>query len=163
MMDNDTLRALYHRTEQRTMLILILSLPIFGGVYLFHNSETINKDLPQLDVLVQVALLVLGFVLLGLHYVLFHQKIRQTFSQENLVDKVSLYCSATRQRFLLLFLVSVLSSLGLLFSGNPGFVVIFAITLVFFSLGKISPDRMARLMKLKKEDRELLREISRPA
>jgi hypothetical protein len=53
--------------------------------------------------------------------------------------------------------------LGLLFSGNPGFVVIFAITLVFFSLGKISPDRMARLMKLKKENRELLREISRPA
>ena len=63
----------------------------------------------------------------------------------------------------LLFLVGVLSSLGLLFSGNAGFVVVFALTLVFFSLGKPSPDRMARLMKLKKEDRELLTEISRPA
>jgi hypothetical protein len=161
-MENDALRALYRRTEQLTLVILILSLPIFGGVYLYHNSATINKDLPQLDVLVQVALLGLGFLLLGLHYVLFHKKIKQSFSQENMLDKVSLYCSATRQRFFLLFLVSVLSSLGLLFSGNPGFVVIFAITLVFFSLGKPSPDRMARLMKLKKEDRELLREISRP-
>jgi hypothetical protein len=162
-MENDALRALYRRTEQLTLVILILSLPIFGGVYLYHNSATINKDLPQLDVLVQVSLLGLGFLLLGLHYVLFHKKIKQSLSQENLLDKVSLYCSATRQRFFLLFLVSVLSSLGLLFSGNPGFVVIFAITLVFFSLGKPSPDRMARLMKLKKEDRELLREISRPA
>jgi hypothetical protein len=41
-------------------------------------------------------------------------------------------------------------------------VVVFALALVFFSLGKPSPDRMVRLMRLKKEDRELLREISRP-
>lgn len=162
-MENDALRTLYHRTEQQTMVILILSLPLFGVVYLFHNSGSINKDLPQLPILAQGALLGLGFALLILHYVLFHQKIKQTFSLENLLDKVSLYCSATRQRFFFLFLVSVLSSVGLLFSGNPGFVVIFAITLVFFSLGKASPDRMARLMKLKKEDRELLKEISRPA
>jgi hypothetical protein len=39
----------------------------------------------------------------------------------------------------------------------------FTLALVFFSLGKPSPDRMVRLMKLKKEDRELLTEISRPA
>ena len=162
-MENDALRALYRRTEQLTLVILIVSLPLFGLVYLFHNSGSINKDLPQLPVFAQGVLLGLGFLLLGLHYVLFHQKIKQTFSLDNLLDKVEGYCAATRQRFWFLFLVSVLSSLGLLFSGNAGFVVVFALALVFFSLGKPSPDRMARLMKLKKEDRELLREISRPA
>ena len=162
-MENDALRALYRRTEQLTLVILILSLPLFGVVYLFHNSGSINKDLPQLPVFTQGVLLGLGFLLLGLHYALFHQKIKQTFPLDNLLDKVEGYCAATRQRFWLLFLVAVLSSLGLLFSGNAGFVVVFALTLVFFSLGKPSPDRMARLMKLKKEDRELLREISRPA
>jgi protein-S-isoprenylcysteine O-methyltransferase Ste14 len=162
-MENDALRALYRRTEQLTLVILIVSLPLFGVVYLFHNSGSINKDLPQLPVFAQGVLLGLGFLLLGLHYALFHQKIKQTFSLDNLLDKVEGYCAATRQRFWFLFLVSVLSSLGLLFSGNPGFVVVFALALVFFSLGKPSPDRMARLMKLKKEDRELLREISRPA
>lgn len=162
-MENNALRALYRRTEQLTLVILIVSLPLFGLVYLFHNSGSINKDLPQLPVFAQGVLLGLGFLLLGLHYALFHQKIKQTFSLDNLLDKVEGYCAATRQRFWFLFLVSVLSSLGLLFSGNPGFVVVFALTLVFFSLGKPSPDRMARLMKLKKEDRELLREISRPA
>ena len=162
-MENDALRALYRRTEQLTLVILIVSLPLFGVVYLFHNSGSINKDLPQLPVFAQGVLLGLGFLLLGLHYALFHQKIKQTFSLDNLLDKVEGYCAATRQRFWFLFVVSVLSSLGLLFSGNPGFVVVFALALVFFSLGKPSPDRMARLMKLKKEDRELLREISRPA
>lgn len=162
-METDTLRALYHRTEQLTLVILIVCLPLFGGVYLFHNSGSINKDLPQLPLFAQVALLGLGFLVLGLHYILFHQKIKQTFSLDNLLDKAKGYCAATRQRFWLLFLVAIGSSFGLLFSGNAGFVVIFALALVFFSLGKPSPDRMARLMKLKKEDRELLREISRPA
>ena len=161
-MENDALRALYHRTEQLTLVILILSLPVFGIVYLFHNSGSINKDLPQLPVFAQGVLLGLGFLVLLLHYVVFHQKIKKTFSTDNLLDKVEGYCSATRQRFFFLLLVSVLSSVGLLFSGNPGFVVLFALTLIFFSLGKPSPDRMARLMKLKKEDRELLTEISRP-
>lgn len=161
-MENDALRSSYHRTEQLTLVILIVCLPLFGGVYLFHNSGSINKDLPQLPVFAQVALLGLGFLVLGLHYVLFHQKIKQTFALESLGGKVNKYLSATRQRFFFLFFVAVLSSLGLLFSGNAGFVVVFALTLVFFSLGKPSPDRMARLMKLKKEDRELLKEISRP-
>jgi hypothetical protein len=162
-MENDTLRALYHRAEQLTLVILIVCLPLFGGVYLFHNSGSINKDLPQLPVFSQGILLGLGFLVLGLHYVLFHQKIKQSFTMDNLMDKAKCYFAATRQRFFLLFLAAILSSLGLLFSGNAGFVVVFAVTLVFFSLGKPSPDRMARLMKLKKEDRELLREISRPA
>lgn len=161
-METDALRALYHRAEQLTLVILIICLPLFGGVYLFHNSGSINKDLPQLPVFAQVALLGLGFLVLGLHYVLFHQKIKQTFALESLGEKVNKYLSATRQRFFFLFFVALLSSLGLLFSGNAGFVVVFALTLVFFSLGKPSPDRMARLMKLKKEDRELLKEISRP-
>ena len=162
-MENDALRALYRRTEQLTLVILIVALPLFGVVYLFHNSGSINKDLPQLPVFAQGVLLGLGFLVLGLHYVLFHQKIKKTFSLDNLLDKVAGYCAATRQRFWILFLVAILGSLGLFFCGNAGFVVVFALTLVFFSLGKPSPDRMARLMKLKKEDRELLREISRPA
>ena len=49
-MENDALRALYHRAEQLTLVILIVCLPLFGGVYLFHNSGSINKDLPQLPV-----------------------------------------------------------------------------------------------------------------
>jgi hypothetical protein len=94
---------------------------------------------------------------------LFHQKIKQSFQQESLLEKVGLYASATRQRFLVLFLVSMISTAGLYWSGSPGFVFLFTLALVFFSLGKPSPDRMVRLMKLKKEDRELLTEISRPA
>ena len=162
-MEKEELRAIYHRTERLTVVALLLALPAFGTVYLYQQSGTFSQTLPLLPTWAQYILLGAGVLLLVLQYVLFHQKIKQSFQQESLLEKVGLYASATRQRFLVLFLVSMISTAGLYWSGSPGFVFLFTLALVFFSLGKPSPDRMVRLMKLKKEDRELLTEISRPA
>jgi hypothetical protein len=162
-MEKEELRAIYHRTERLTVVVLLLALPAFGTVYLYQQSGTFSQTLPLLPTWAQYILLGAGALLLVLQYVLFHQKIKQSFQQELLLEKVGLYAAATRQRFLVLFLVSMISTAGLYWSGSPGFVFLFTLALVFFSLGKPSPDRMVRLMKLKKEDRELLTEISRPA
>ncbi|RIW17241.1 hypothetical protein D0X99_05705 [Algoriphagus lacus] len=144
------------------MILLILALPAFGLVYLYQNSGNINWNLPQMSGFFVWFLAGFTSMILAAHYVLFHQKIKLSFSQDELLEKVKTYCAATERRFLILFLVSILATVGLLLSKNPIFTVIFAVTLVFFSLGKPSPDRMARLMRLKKEDRELIREASRP-
>ncbi len=162
-MDLEKLRATYRRTEQLTLLLLLIALPLFGVIYLYEQSGTLGGNLPQLSFLGQVMVLGSGGGLLLVHYLLFHRQIKQALQQTDLSEKITTYLSATKIRFFLLMGVSVASSLGLLFSSNPGFVVLFALTLVFFSLGKPSPDRMMRLLKLKKQDRELLIEISRPA
>jgi hypothetical protein len=145
------------------VVVLLLALPAFGTVYLYQQSGTFSQTLTLLPTWAQYILLGAGVLLLALQYLLFHQKIKQSFQQESLLEKAGLYAAATRQRFLILFLVSMISTAGLYWSGSPGFVFLFTLALVFFSLGKPSPDRMVRLMKLKKEDRELLTEISRPA
>ena len=162
-MEKEELRAIYHRTERLTVVVLLLALPAFGTVYLYQQSGTFSQTLTLLPTWAQYILLGAGVLLLALQYLLFHQKIKQSFQQESLLEKAGLYAAATRQRFLILFLVSMISTAGLYWSGSPGFVFLFTLALVFFSLGKPSPDRMVRLMKLKKEDRELLTEISRPA
>ena len=162
-MEIELLRVAYRRTEQQTLICLLLSLPLFGIIYLYQQAGNLNKTIPQLPFFAQVLVLVASFLLLTAHYFLFHRRIKATFVQEELSEKILAYLAATKQRYWLLFIVAVVSSLGLLLSSNPGFVVVFALALVFFSLGKPSPDRMVRLMKLKKEDRELLTEISRPA
>lgn len=162
-MDLEKLRATYRRTEQLTLLLLLIALPLFGVIYLYEQSGTLGGNLPQLSFLGQVMVLGSGGGLLLVHYLLFHRQIKQALQQTDLSEKITTYLSATKIRFFLLMGVSVASSLGLLFSSNPGFVVLFALTLVFFSLGKPSPDRMMRLLKLKKQDRELLIVISRPA
>jgi hypothetical protein len=162
-LETQELRRIYHQTERLTLIILIISLPLFGGVYLYHNSGSVTKDLPALPELVDSFLLTFCPILLVGQDLIFRKKIKLTLNETELVKKVKIYGKATIHRFLFLFLVSVGSTIGLLFSGNPFYIVIFALALVFFSLAKPSPDRMARLMKLKKEDRELLREIARPS
>lgn len=162
-MEIEHLRAAYRRTEQQTLICLLLALPLFGMVYLYQKAGNLDKSIPQLPVFAQTILLVASLVLLAAHYFWFHRRIKVTFAQEELSAKILGYLAATKQRHWLLFIVAVASSLGLLFSSNPGFVVVFALTLVFFSLGKPTPDRMMRLLRLKKQDRETLVEISRPS
>ena len=161
-LETDQIRKIYRETDRLGMIILILALPLFGIIYLYHSSGSIQKDIPQLTGFFGGVLLAFSFTILLGQYLVFHQHIKKTFQQEDLLEKVKIYAKATKQRFLFLFLVSVASSVGLLFSGNPGYVLSFALCLVFFSLAKPSPDRMVRLLKLKKEDRAILLEAARP-
>ena len=118
--------------------------------------------MPQLPEFFEWFLIGFSSFVLVAQYLIFHKRIKTGISKTELLEKVKIYTQATSQRFLILFAVSILATVGLLLSKNPVFTVIFAVALVFFSLAKPSPDRMARLMKLKKEDRELVREASRP-
>ena len=161
-MENQELRKLYHQTERLTLVFLLLSLPGFAVVYLYQSSGRIPNSIPQLPGVLNGLLISFSSTILLVHYWVFHQQIKKTFTQEELIFKLKIYAKATRQRFSFLFLASVCSALGLFFTGEQIYSVIFAIALVFFSLAKPTPDRLTRLMKLKKADRELLREISRP-
>jgi hypothetical protein len=161
-LDNEEIGIIYRKTERLTLLILLISLPAFGVVYLYENSGNLFWDLPRLPGFINGFLI--GFSIAGLiaQYVLFHKKVKLSFAENDLVEKVRIFLNATAQRFWILFFVSIFATVGLLFNQNPVYVVIFAVTLLFFSLAKPTPDRMARLMKLKKEDRELIRDASRP-
>lgn len=161
-METQEIRKDYKRTEQLVLVLMIFALPFFGMVYLYFISGNLNWDLPVFSQSVFWVLVILNVIILVTQYILFHQKIKFTFKLQALESKCKIYLSATRDRFLILFLVSILSSIGLLFFKSPAFVFLFAVTLVFFSLAKPSPDRMTRLMKLKKEQRDLLREVTRP-
>lgn len=161
-METQEIRKDYKHTEQLVLVLMIFALPFFGMVYLYFISGNLDWGLPVLPESVFWVLVALNVIILVTQYILFHHKIKLTFQMEKLESKSNIYLSATRIRFLILFLVSILSSIGLLFFKSPGFVFLFAVTLVFFSLAKPSPDRMTRLMKLKKEQRDLLKEATRP-
>lgn len=161
-MDNQEIGLLYRKTERLTLIILMVALPIFGVVYLYDSSDNLSWNLPVLPEFFNGCLIGLTVGLLIAQYGIFHKKLKLTFDTDELLEKVKLYSAATNQRFLILFLISLMASVGLLLNQNPVYTVIFAVTLIFFSLAKPTPDRMARLMKLKKEDRELIRAASRP-
>jgi protein-S-isoprenylcysteine O-methyltransferase Ste14 len=153
---------IYKQTEQRSTIVMLVALPVFGIIYLFFESGKKLMEVPEISELLVWVLSLTCAVGLILQYLLFSQKIKLTFLKEELLEKVKVYSQATNQRYLILLLASLISSIGLLLSKNPVFTLLFAIVLVFFSLAKPTPDRMARLMKLKKEERELIRDASRP-
>lgn len=161
-MELEEIRSIYKRLEQLVLILMLIALPLFGMIYLYHNSGNLDWGLPALPDFVNGILAGAGTALLLIQYFLFHRKLKETFHFDELLKKVKIYAHATRERFFLLFICSLIATLGLLFFGNPYFIVLFAGTLVFFSLAKPTPDRIGRLLKLKKEERDLILNASRP-
>lgn len=149
--------------EVRLLILLGLSLPLFGLVYLYYNSGNLNWELPQLPSVVEIGLAGVGVFFLLAQFLIFRKRTQGIERIEDLLAKIQIYTSASLQRIHLLTLSCLLDAVGLLFFKNPIFVVLFAITLVFFSLAKPSPDRIIRMMKLSKKEGDIIREASRPA
>lgn len=156
------IRRLYKTVEVRLLILLGLSLPLFGVVYLYYNSGNLNWDLPELGRLVETILAGLGIFFLAAQFFLFRKRLKDVLILPDLLSKVQIYAAASLQRIHLLTLSCLLDAAGLLFFKNPFFVVLFAITLIFFSLAKPSPDRIIRLMKLEKKEGDIIRQASRP-
>lgn len=160
-MDIEEIRKIYKNLEQLVLILMLIALPLFGMVYLYYNSGNLDWELPKIPDFVNGLLAGGGTALLIIQYFLFHKKLKVSFHYEELLKKVKVYSNATKERFFLLFISSLLATAGLLFYGNPYFVILFAVTLIFFSLAKPTPDRIGRLMKLKKEDRDVILAASR--
>lgn len=141
---------------------MAIVLPIFGMIYLYHNSGNLNWDLPEVPAIVEEGLIGFGVGLLLVQFLLFRKRIKSSFLTGELILKLKSYTNATKERYVLLFFISLISSVGLLFFENAVFIVIFAVTLIFFSAGKPTPDRISRILKLDKEQKEQIRLASRP-
>lgn len=161
-MEIQEIRKIYKKSEQVSLVVMLLALPVFAIIYLFFESGKNLVDVTETPEFLVWVLALISIALLVAQYILFDQKIKLTFKKEELLEKVKIYAQATIQRYLILLGASLVSSVGLLLSHNPIFTLLFAITLTFFSLAKPTPDRMVRLMKLKKVQMELIRAAARP-
>ena len=162
ILENQEFRRVYKNLDQLILILLILVLPLFGMIYLYQSSGEIKWDLPELPVVVGQILSGAGIGLLLAQYLLFHKKIKAVFHTDELLMKLKIYASATRERYFILFVVALICSAGLLFFGSAIYNVIFAVALFFFSVAKPTPERIKKLLKLTKEDAEIIRLASRP-
>ncbi|WP_268034445.1 hypothetical protein [Algoriphagus sp. PAP.12] len=162
-MDFEQTRKAYRSQEMLVLILMVISLPLFGFVYLYYNSGNLDWNLPKLPDLIHGLLVGIGVGLLIGQYLIFHNKLKVAKSAEELFLKLDVYIKATRKRFLILFAISLISTIGLLFFKSAFYIVIFAVTLLFYSLAKPTPDRIKRLLKLNKEDAEIVKDIARPS
>lgn len=154
-MEKDPIRTTYEKLEHNTLILIACSIPFFAVVYLYSQSESINRSSYYLPEITGSILLGFIYVLLAFHYWKFHNAIKNILTNHHPLEaKIVLYKHATIHRFKTLLLSSLLCPLGLLLFENNGFIIAYALTLVFLSLGKPTPDRIVRLLKLKGEEKD---------
>ncbi|WP_057939825.1 hypothetical protein [Algoriphagus resistens] len=161
-MEIEEFRKVYIKLDRLILILLVLVLPIFGMIYLYQSTGKATWNLPELPLLVDQFLSGAGIGLLLAQYLLFRKKVQAVFQTEDLLVKLKIYANATRERYIMLFVAALICSAGLLFFGSAIYNVVFAGVLFFFSVAKPTPERIKTLLKLNKEDAEVIRLASRP-
>jgi hypothetical protein len=162
VLENKNIKQIYESLERNVLILIAIPIPFFAVTYLNSQNTTITFDLPEVPPFWDSFGLGLVVSILVLHYFNFQVAIKRIQNQRHdLEAKVSLYSQATMLRFYMLFATSLLCAAGLLLFDNAGYTIVFATTLIFFSLGKPSPDRIVRLLKLEGEEKDKILELRR--
>ncbi|WP_209330411.1 hypothetical protein [Lunatimonas salinarum] len=148
--------------ERNVLILTAVPLPLFSFAYLYTTGGSMSLDLPELPVFLSRGMLVVAIGLLILQTLTFNRQVRKVRVQETPIQsRIKAYAAASIARFWMLFAVGILSSIGLLLSEKPGFTIAYAVCLLFVSLGKPTPDRIAKALKLKGEEKEQVYDIRR--
>lgn len=162
MKDTLNIKRKFHNMERNVLLLIALPLPLFSLAYLYTISNNFALELPAFPLFFDPIALGFAMAILVLQYVGFSARIKKIRnSNSGLELKLSSYSKAITIRYWQLFWVGLVCSAGLLIYENPGFTIAYAITLVFVSLGKPTPDRIVKLLRLKGEEKELVYTINK--
>jgi len=154
-LEKSVIRNIYDGLERNVLILIAIPIPFFAFAYLHSQNGTAAWDVPDLPAFWDSFLLGFVFAMLGLHYVNFHKGIKQALKVDcDLEEKIKKYAAVTMQRFWILFFAGLVCAMGLILFDNAGYTIAFAISLVFSSLGKPSPDRIIRLLRLKGQEKE---------
>ncbi|WP_194776755.1 hypothetical protein [Pararhodonellum marinum] len=158
----ETIKKQYKILERNVLILIAIPLSLFGFAYLYTNSGNLDWDLPEIPKAFSSFLLGLTTAILVLQYVNFHNTMKKIrFSLNDLEQKIQSYSKATISRFWQLFFVGLICTAGLLVFDNAGFTIAYAVTLLFISIGKPTPQRIIRLLRLKEREKETILEINR--
>jgi hypothetical protein len=163
ILENSNLRKIYQTLERNVLILIAIPLPFFAFVFLSSQNGTLDFNLPQLPLFWESLGLGISFAILIVQYFTFQSAVKRILAGDfELEKKVKMYSGATMSRFWILFVSIFISAAGLLFFENSGYTIAFAVSLVFMSLGKPTPDRIIRLLRLKGDDRAEIEELKRP-
>jgi hypothetical protein len=162
-LEKKKIRKIYETLERNVLILIAIPIPFFAIIFLSSQNGTIDYEIPELSAFWDYFGLAFVYALLGFHYITFHSAIKKINTGNfELEKKVKMYSKATISRFWVLFVSVFICAAGLLFFENSGYTIAFAVNLVFSSLGKPTPDRIIRLLRLKGEEKKEIEELKRP-
>lgn len=136
--------------------ILALPLVVFGWLFLeakngrFSVVETTGMDM------LNFIMPFLTFIIIGFSFLVFKKQLKKINNELPLSEKLDNYLKCVLIKFAGLEFALILSVLGYYLSFTNTFVAMFTIVLVFFSLSKPTPYRIANNLQLKGEERDIV-------
>ena len=161
-MENSRIRKIYDNLERNVLILIAVPIPFFGFVYLNYENPMFFFEVPELSEFWEYLGLGLVFTFLIAQYVVFQKDIKSIVGSFFELDrKLESYSKAAIKRFGILFVAALIAAGGLFLFGNAGYTVAFAVTLLFFSIAKPSPERIISSLKLKGEEKDLIMSLKR--
>ena len=162
MIEVDELKKEYRVLERNVLLLIVIPLPFFSYAYLYTTGQSKSISLPNLPEQLNILLLIVAIGGLVLQFIRFNRRLKATRNEgRDFEEKFLTYVSMTMERYWILFGVGFICAVGLLLFENPGFTISYAVCLLVVSLGKPSPERITSSLRLKKEEKDKVFEISR--
>ncbi|KEO75170.1 hypothetical protein [Anditalea andensis] len=155
------IKSNFRKLERNVLILTGLPLPLFAFAYLYTTSRSMEIDLPSFPGIFDALMMGMVVGLLVVQWLQFHRGIKKTrISTASLDEKLKNYEVLTISRFWKLFAIGMMCAAGLLFYENPGYTIAYAVTLIYVSLGKPTPDRIAKLLRLKGDEKDLVYTIN---
>ncbi len=104
-------------------------------------------------VIMGLTLLSVG-ILIWMAIKVFKSGIYLAKDEKLLKDKLIIYEKVSQRKFLYLFLASVITTCGLFLCANQVYTAVYAVLIVFFSIGNPTRDRISDDLTLTKEDKK---------
>lgn len=142
-----------------TIAYLNMSIPLllFGWLYLEASTHRLEPRVdPKNIVWIFSILTLMSVFLLYLGNKLYYQKLSIAQSINTLVEKLLIYKKAVYWRFLFFGIAGLIITLGIYITASELFAISFSIVIVLFSINNPSLIRIAKALKLKDKEKEII-------
>ena len=138
---------------QLMMVPLILFIYFYSQSY-FYDSQPLIE--PRFNTYLLYALLGISLITLTIVHMRTRNKATRIATEVGLGIKLEKLGSVLITRMIWKAVITVLMPLGLLATGNQVFSILFGVTLAWFFLQWPTPSRVAKLLKLRGDEREMV-------
>ncbi len=156
-MDSKDYKSYYDKLNTHFQLFAALSILCFIPVWMYVESKSNDGEVVFLSEGIQLKIglitVLLSLILVGIWHYQYHRSLNSIDVYEPLINRLNHY----KRYFLTLIIkmtaLSILISIAYLFVQADAMIAAYAIQLVLISMNRLTIQRVARQLKMKKEER----------